>query len=553
MSYHPLTFKRSIAMPTSLVNLDALILREEFSVLTPEPNARQGNPSTLSITELEPSRVWHDLLRKPDFQRETANWDAQRVADLIAGFANGDLIPAVIMWKHPNGKSFVIDGAHRLRALIAWVIDDYGDQQTSRKFFENYIPPEQLKVAEKTRKLIKQSVGTYEELQTMIKNPKSISEDRADFARNALGRAIQLQWIPYNDSIKVEDSYLKINQSSQKIDPTEESIIGCRYKPNALATRSIVRAGTGHKYWSKFPDKAQEQIEKTARNIYDTLFKPNYETPIKTLELPIGGRGYSGQSVKMVFDFVNSMNAISKEMWETKSKLKNKVQSLSDDQDGSQTLRFLGQVEHIVSLIASNERGSLGLFPAVYFYGANGAFSPTAFLAVARFVRELETKGKFIEFTEVRADFEEFLLIHSDFLNQIGHEVITTERRVESAFLMYEILFEEITKQTPSGTIIERMRRHKELKFLRETTQKRKTYGKDFSGETKSAAYVREAMSKAITCSICHARVDSKSLSYDHIQSKKDGGLGLPENLQLTHSYCNNSKDRLESNRKTRN
>jgi len=44
------------------------------------------------------------------------------------------LIPAIILWN--SGRYiFTIDGAHRLSALIAWVLDDYGDGIISQTFF----------------------------------------------------------------------------------------------------------------------------------------------------------------------------------------------------------------------------------------------------------------------------------------------------------------------------------------------------------------------------------------------------------------------------------
>ncbi|MEV0425518.1 DUF262 domain-containing protein [Micromonospora sp. NPDC050495] len=62
----------------------------------------------------------YNVLRKPDFQRETASWPPDKVAELVRSFLEGDLIPSVIMWRSPiSGSIFVIDGAHRLSALVA--------------------------------------------------------------------------------------------------------------------------------------------------------------------------------------------------------------------------------------------------------------------------------------------------------------------------------------------------------------------------------------------------------------------------------------------------
>ncbi len=136
------------------VNLDALIPREDFEV---SDAGSQDSTTTNQIDRLPLSQLetkdnfFYPILRKPDFQRETNEWDSNKVVGLIASFVNGDLIPAIILWNTKGSYTFVIDGAHRLSALISWVNDDYGDGVISRGFFDD-IPPEQKTVADKTRK-----------------------------------------------------------------------------------------------------------------------------------------------------------------------------------------------------------------------------------------------------------------------------------------------------------------------------------------------------------------------------------------------------------------
>jgi hypothetical protein len=544
INYHPSGVGGRV-MPTSLVNLDAFIKREEFSVLTTSPTTLQTTPTSILISELEPDRIWLQLLRKPDFQRETANWDAKRVAELIGSFAQGDLIPAIILWKANSGNIFVIDGAHRLGALIAWVRDDYGDKEMSLEFFQNYIPIEQKRAAEDTRKLVKDSVGSYQELKATLRNQQNSSAESIRLAKNVFGTALQLQWV-VGDSATAERSYFKINMQAVTIDKTELDIIKCRRKPNALATRSLIRAGTGHKYWSAFPIQTQMDIEETAREIYDTMFKPPIETPLRTLDLPVAGRGYSGESVKMVFDLVNLVNNVSPDMWHEKTTKKGKAKAedtpdkiLPDDENGAQTLQYLKEVKKVATRIGSNDPSSLGLHPVVYFYGATGRFLPMTFLAVAAFIKELEKRDAFAKFTQVRSKFEDFLLENRGFVNQIGHEVIGGEKRVKATLLMYEVLFEELTKGSSVKHIIDQMKSHKELKFLHEPTQENIEYGKTFSTDTKSATYLRETINKSPRCAICNARLHFKSITFDHKDRKQDGGLGTPDNAQLTHPYCN--------------
>ena len=115
----------------NVVNLDALVPRADFTEdLTPTapPDIR-----ALDIRQLEAGFLPHSL-RKPDFQRETAAWSPEKIADLIKTFIDADLIPSVILWQ-AGRHVFVLDGAHRLSAILAWIHNDYGDEIKSRSHF----------------------------------------------------------------------------------------------------------------------------------------------------------------------------------------------------------------------------------------------------------------------------------------------------------------------------------------------------------------------------------------------------------------------------------
>ena len=71
----------------------------------------------------------------------------------------------------------------------------------------------------------------------------------------------------------------------------------------------------------------QNEIERTARDIYEILFVPPLEVPIKTLDLPVAGRGYSADSVRLVFEFVNFANGLT-----TDAKLDSLAQILTGQQ-----------------------------------------------------------------------------------------------------------------------------------------------------------------------------------------------------------------------------
>ena len=87
-----------------------------------------------------------------------------------------------------------------------------------------------------------------------------------------------------------------------------------------------------------------------SKEIYNSLFVPALETPIKTLDLPIAGRGYSAESVKLIFEFVNFANKIN-------LKKKSSVAELMDDSDGDATVRYLVAVKRLAQLIAGLATG----------------------------------------------------------------------------------------------------------------------------------------------------------------------------------------------------
>ena len=77
------------------VNLDALIIREEFLATAQGIDAGQSGKNQASRTDLTAGESFYITLRKPDFQRETAAWTPESVKDFIKAFADGELIPSV--------------------------------------------------------------------------------------------------------------------------------------------------------------------------------------------------------------------------------------------------------------------------------------------------------------------------------------------------------------------------------------------------------------------------------------------------------------------------
>jgi hypothetical protein len=366
------------------VNLDALIRREDFEVaIDPAKKIEALDPADkLKIVELEQDSFMYKLLRKADFQRTTAHWPPEKVAGFIKSFLAGDLIPALILWRsNASGNIFVIDGAHRLSALIARVHDDYGDRNISRPFFEGRIVPEQSAAAEETRKIINNTVGSY----TEVKHSANPTPERARFASNLAAGGVTLQWVR-GDASRAERSFHTINTEQTPIGDLEVRLIRDRRCPNAIATRALVRAGTGQYFASTLSDDSKSRIKALAKNIYDDLFVPPLETPMKTLDLPVAGGSYTSDSIELILDFVEFVNkpvqASPAEVRRPRRKKQMDIlaPTMPEDADGTATVGFLTNVRKASSQIAGTTPGSLDLHPAVYFYSATGNYQPTAFL-----------------------------------------------------------------------------------------------------------------------------------------------------------------------------
>ncbi|MFN6981755.1 MAG: DUF262 domain-containing protein [Brevundimonas sp.] len=510
-------------MAANGVNLDALIPREDFAAPT---TPHKGTPiGTIGMGMLR-EEFFSQSLRKPDFQRETSNWTPQKIVDLIAAFLDGDLIPAVILWR--SGQYvFVIDGAHRLSALLAWIYDDYGDKSRSVNYFQNQVPEEQKRLAEQTRKLVEANIGAY---------ASYVDSSRTQYANEKIRERVGMmnansfvaQWVPAGDALGAENSFFKINQAPTPVDPIEKRILRGRRSATAIATRAINRGGAGHKYWAEFAPEIQLEIEKVGKTIHDALYLPPMGgLPIKSSDVPVGGRGYS--SLPFVFDLVNLVNGIGPK------------DPLDVDADGAKTLQFLHSVQKRVERVTTTSAGALGLHPLVYFYTRGGAFQPVAFLAVLQVVQKLADKGNLDDFTRVRRAFEDFLVARKEAFTLIVKNLGAGHRSRPALEDFMMLALEGLWAGRGEEEIIASMIADNRFRFFATPAPIREssTSKRNFSASTKSAAFVSELVQNGARCGICSGLLHRNSMTTDHVERKADGGGAHSGNAQVTHPYCN--------------
>lgn len=454
---------------------------------------------------------------------------------LIESFVNNELIPAVILWSSKQ-HVFVIDGGHRLSALRAWIEDDYGDKQISVQFFGPDISDSQKKAAKATRKLIEQRVGSYQYLKGLFSGGAKGEDDHTRRATNMARRSIKVQWVEGNAE-KAESSFYKINTQGTPLDNVEELLIKNRHRSIAIAARSIIRAGTGHKYWTMFKLTEQAKLEELAKQIHHLLFEPETQTPIKTLDMPLGGSAGVRTALELLITYV--ILAIRNQEGDPK-----KIEDVPEDQTGELTINVLKAVLRLTTRISGNKDGSLGLHPAVYFYGPSGRHSAVLFMGIAQLFAEKLANNTHTEFfkifTRARKKMEPFLIAQKKLIALIAQQTRSSKRTDVIA-----TLFEYMATEFGNGREVTRETLVSKSGLQVEVVLSESQNGSSairFSDETKSAAYIRQKLAAELRCPECGGYLDpAKSVSYDHKVRIADGGVGGDDNCQLMHPFCNQS------------
>jgi hypothetical protein len=516
------------------VHLDAMIPREDFAIEAEEfaidllkdfPMANLSSESPIL-----------KLLRKPNFQRETNHWTPEQVVTFVASFLDNEIIPSLIFWKSPH-YIFVIDGGHRLSALRAWMEDDYGDKTISAGFFSTDLSEEQKRVAKRTRKAIEKKIGRYSDLKKLVDvKGTEISHRRA---KVLVTRGLSLQWIPSADPSVAETSFYKINSQGTPLDETERLLIENRERPIAIASRAILRSGTGHKYWSSFPKGASDKIVEMARKLHDLLFQPEAHTPLKSLDVPVGGPVSPLDALGVLIEFLTiAANRLPDDKRKT-------IHEYEKDVDGSTTLEVLANSLEVLERIIGKSKGSLGLHRGIYFYNERGKYSKFLFLGMVDLIVEKirNNDGLFFKkFTKARSTVEDFLIDNKSLIGLALQNMAKTQRVPNIRKLLDYLVYESKGGNMPTAeAAISHLGMQGRILDVR-IIQTSPTVTDD----TKDTLIVRDELAKASRCPICQGRLDpSKSVSFDHKTKKAKGGTGDVDNIQMTHPYCNNSKDSL--------
>jgi hypothetical protein len=503
------------------VNLDALIPRLDFETHSNVP-IQGGVNEPIPVSELQFGKMHYRLLRKPFFQRDTDDWSIDNVVTLIKSFRDGDLIPALIVWRGDTGYTFVIDGAHRLGALIAWVNNDFGAGSISQSFFRT-LTRRQVDIDAECKRIVAEEIGTYADLSGLLSLPTPPTPEQVRVSAN-LAKALVTQTVLGNAQTAVK-SFLAINQRSVPIDQTEKYMIEHIKEPNVIAARALVRSARGWQYWNKFTETRRAGLQAKAQRIYNAIYEPEDADPASSIDLQPAGPAYTANGMRLALELVNLVNGVGQDNLAVA------------DEDGSQTERHIEKTLGVVKYIAGKDPASLNLHPAVYFWGDTGNHQPNTFISVVAFFQELILKDELIEFVKIRAMFEEFLVTNINVRAAVLARYGGWKKSRRPIREMLRTLFDGLR----NGMSIDEI----EGDILNTDVDDSDDGSFVFAGaklnwrETKSALRRRASLDSAMRCPICKARMVLSDASDDHKERRTDGGDSTPENAQLTHRFCN--------------
>ena len=417
-----------------------------------------------------------------------------------------------------------------MSALRAWMEDDYGDEAISLAFYGGEITKHQQDIARYTRRLVEKEVGRYSSLRDQVAM-QSVEEIHRKRGQVLFTRALALQWV-HGDANVAETSFFKINSQGTPLDATEGLLIRNRHKPIAVGARAILRAGSGHKYWSSFTADHAQQIEAVAEDFHQRIFKPEFREPLKTLELPLGGTIAPVDALAVLVEFLTIAG--------TRQGEQKGISQYEDDDTGESTTLVLRNGFAVLNRMAGNEPQSLGLHPAVYFYNERGKYSKFMFLGMVSLIQEALRNNNaefFRRFTNARKRIEEFLIGNRSLLGVLLQN-LAKGQRIPKMKTLFEFLvggLQEEDSDMPVENVIAGIGLRGRIVDVNALAS-----GPVISDDTKSVVYVRQAIENALRCPICGGRLDpAKSVSYDHAVRVRDGGTGDADNVQMAHPYCN--------------
>lgn len=347
--------------------------------------------ASFTLSDLEQGAFFYDQLRKPYFQRDTNQWSVAKIERLLETFLDDGLIPAVIMWETNNGEILIIDGAHRVSSLIAWVNDDYGklDLNTvnSHHALSDYF---------------NEKIGSYQNIK--ISKDEKYKKIKSIIAK----KSIPIQWVT-GDYENVKESFIRINEQGVALSNDEKELIENDQLPTSKLARAILSHGSGQK--SQFANKNSEAI-------YKYFFLPTFLKNNKIY--PMLGGADEEFVISKVFNVV-------------------KIVDNGFSQDTN-------QLEEKILKFCEFSQDYLQISNKAYFYGSNHRFKTSSLFGFTLFIkRMMEDKKLLSMYLNNRKEFEEFITDNEKYVQLISRRRRQSSKAYTDVAKYYEVVLKAVS------------------------------------------------------------------------------------------------------------
>ncbi|KIG02640.1 protein of unknown function DUF262 [Burkholderia sp. MR1] len=538
---------------------------------------RSRSDSNIRFDDIRQQNGWFDRLVKPDFQRATCAWDAQACVTFLTSVIRRRIIPSIILWRSTEtGLVFVLDGAHRLSVLRAWMIDDWGDKASDfyRKN-ENY--KEIIATAEATRNLVREKVGDFSHYEQLSQTwdqiarnggaPRAtmseVDAERAIFYSDIVNstRTLHAQW-EEGDYSAAEESFLAINRQGEPLDDVEQLLIEHRNGSMCRLIMSIASAGSAGHYWpAPVQDLPKDILTKLERfsdrctQLHRILFVPPFDSKIVDINVPFIVAPGHFRPHQHLIEFIPLLvqgGAVGAD----------RIPELLARDAGADVSELvlnadalLGKVENSLRHLTSAENNSLSLsiVPLIYWYNRRGGFVRALMYAWCHWLLagdETQMQERKIAFAVVRGRLEEILIEYKDEFAEIQHRVGAGLKSLVKLTAVIQDLVTLLLKQhTLDPDELDKAIAGITGSSRRPAKGKGST-ARRFSKGNRAEINVRELLGASVKCEICGGVVDLKQgLQYDHKSHWATGGLSDADNGRPTHPFCNLFRQRITAAR----
>lgn len=522
-----------------------VMLPEEMS-----PSMQRDN-FEVALTDFEKHPIIKCLF-KADNQRSTECWSVQEIANFIEDCTEDQNINLCILyWKDIHGNIYIIDGAHRLSCIYAWINRYFADEQVPQA--PNFNDPQKQDI-----RYLRNYLGDLADFQRICTDAefaekKSKLEDIKISFRQVLGTP--------EDARRVFQS---INSDTKRLDKYEEYHLRNRGSDAYYAIYACCYINDNKSNLEELQYTRLNELIELGERIHQLLFST----------ILLDNEMSHGKKIGLVNELMNIIAG-------------DQIHNIMSLNQGERVENLMSHLLTILCRIATPVKNagvpSLGLHPYLYFY-KDQRFQITSFLAWFSIVYEIHEsrmqihhrKISFKDFTRVRRSIEfliaNFPVATTETVGKFGSGIKGYDRLqiVYNAFICLSlemevdfddekclntfilsmskafkyINFNEFYVERFLGGYDDAVVKHV-VGYVESISPISRSKPKAFSALTKSLLKHNFVVGNHNFCLICDGLIYLDSTESDHRIAKAVGGQGVLENGLLVHPICNRMKSDL--------